>query len=105
MDKQTTLQIQTLCKYDSRQIAVLFPNTLQQEFYVYTYFDPPSRSSSTSIEFVALTGINITEFITTNRYDAHNVKLYINSFNEWLKPLVSLQLKFNKTIDYILITS
>lgn len=76
---------------------------VENEYFTYLTFVASSSGNTSSIDFVTIQGICITEFITTTKLDpSTRAEVYFQQFERYIEPLISLTIKFNKSISYIL---
>lgn len=74
---------------------------VKDNIYVLHDYLPSSSGNTSSIDFVSITGINVTEFFTMNSFDPTiNVVQYNARFLKYIESLPILRMKFNKYTDY-----
>jgi len=95
--KQIFDQIRALCEMGVSIAKV------EDEFFTFMTFIPSSSGNTSSIDFVTINGICITEFMTTVRLDATIRKeVYFQQFEKFIESQTSLTIKFNKVTPYII---
>lgn len=76
---------------------------IENEYFTFLSFNPSSSGNTSSIDFVTINGICISEFISTTRYDATVRKeVYFQQFERYIENQSLLTIKFNKQIPYII---
>lgn len=76
---------------------------IDEEFFTFLTFIPSSSGNTSSIDFVTINGICISEFITTTRFDATTRKeAYFQQFERFIADQTSVTIKFNKQIPYFI---
>jgi hypothetical protein len=96
ISKELYHKIAVIC--DSVNIAVIGDN-----IFVYHSFTPSSSGNTSSIDFNTIVGVNVTEFFTMNQIEAVGPNTAFNArFVKYFDPLPILNIKFNKTMEYLL---
>lgn len=89
-------QIAAIC--DVSNIAMIGEN-----LFLYHSFTPSSSGNTSSIDFCSIVGINVTEFFADNRHDVTTTSIvYQARFTKYVENLPLLNIKFNKTTEYML---
>lgn len=90
-------QIHALCVMDVN-IALV-----GEEFFTYLYFEPSMSGNTSSIDFVTIKGVCITEFINQEKInEVSKTSLFYQQFEKFIEPLEPVTIKFNKSMSYFL---
>lgn len=74
-----------------------------EEFFTYLIFEPSMSANTSSIDFVTLRGICITEFINQEKInEVSKSPLFYQQFQKFIEPLEPVTIKFNKVMPYYL---
>ncbi len=94
--KELYNQVAAICEVAN--IAMIGEN-----IFLYHSFTPSSSGNTSSIDFCAIMGINVTDFFADNRFDVTTTPVHYQArFTKYIENLPLLQIKFNKTTEYFL---
>jgi len=87
---------------DAVSIAIVGENI----FVLQGDFIPSSSGNTSSIDFVSMVVVNVTEFFTQNPVDQSvNTVQFTQKFLRYIEPLPALRMKFNKSMEYMVLSS
>ncbi len=92
-------QIAELVKYNYNVLRLIEPDSTT-EYWVVTEFDPSTSASSSSIDFNTFYGVNVTQFINTNKIALGGTVAYLQQFNNYVGDLLKIRVKFGRYQTY-----
>lgn len=76
------------------------------EYFIYSMFEPSQSGGSATIDFCAMRGIAITDFIANANFDLQtNSRAFDSLLENQIRASEEVYIKFNKNIDYLMFSS
>jgi hypothetical protein len=98
---ENTYQQVRLILTESKNLIEVFVHG-HTRWYLYTNFESSYSSASTSVDYVSMKAIEITEFVIVNRLNVTNKTAYMQQFNKFIEDREFINIKFQKDIQYFL---